>query len=37
MFTKFDRDGNGTISFDEFLQNLRVSQVNTFTNFKQGR
>ena len=25
MFSRFDKDGNGTISFDEFLQSLRVS------------
>ena len=25
MFTDFDKDGNGTISFEEFLQKLRVS------------
>ena len=24
MFTMFDRDGSGTIDFDEFLENLRV-------------
>ena len=25
MFTEFDKDGSGTISFEEFLQKLRVS------------
>ena len=25
MFTSFDRDGGGTIDFDEFLVSLRVS------------
>ena len=25
MFKKFDADGNGTISFNEFLTSLRVS------------
>lgn len=24
LFDKFDRDGSGTIDFDEFLRNLRV-------------
>ena len=27
MFKRFDADGNGTISFDEFLQALRVSYL----------
>ena len=25
LFKRFDKDGNGTISFDEFLKSLRVS------------
>ena len=24
LFKRFDKDGNGTISFNEFLENLRV-------------
>ena len=28
MFERFDRDGNGSISFDEFLEKLRVSGVS---------
>ena len=27
LFARFDKDGNGTISFDEFLENLRVRQM----------
>ena len=26
LFKKFDKDGNGTISFNEFLENLRVHE-----------
>ena len=26
LFKKFDKDGNGTISFNEFLENLRVRE-----------
>lgn len=30
MFQQFDKDGNGTISFDEFIVALRVSAVCCF-------
>lgn len=28
LFQQFDRDGSGTIDFDEFLITLRVNQTN---------
>ena len=31
MFDRFDKDGNGTLSFDEFLQALRVSLLAVFS------
>ena len=45
LFARFDKDGNGTISFDEFLENLRVRQtlhsishsVAALNNFTCGR
>ena len=27
LFDTFDKDGNGTLSFDEFLEGLRVSGI----------